>query len=142
MHKQYLVHCFDRDFSTSFYTKMGQKFLWKYDKELDLNLQNLMKQNLMKTTMEECYQRDWQSFDFIKGHVVSLFGFGTDIQNTILQEKCFRSPDTLMFWSTNEEDRFYVRLLPDQIIFVVQYHGFLVPPNKDVKAPDDLLPVL
>jgi hypothetical protein len=39
---------------------MSQKFWWKYDKELpkelDINLQNLM-----KTTMEECRERDWQS---------------------------------------------------------------------------------
>ena len=49
---------FDRDFSTSVYAIMSQKFLWKYDKELpkelDINLQNLM-----KTTMEECRERDW-----------------------------------------------------------------------------------
>jgi hypothetical protein len=116
------------------YGRMGRKFLWKYDKELDLSLQRLM-----STAMQQCDDRDWQSFNFIRRCVVSLFGFGEDIQDTIVQEKCMRHPDNLVLCSANGEDRFYVRWLSHSNTFVVQYHGLLVPPNKDVKAPDDLL---
>ena len=114
---------------------MGRKFLWKNDKELDLSLQRLL-----STAMQEWDHRDWQSFDFIRRRVVSLFGFGADIQDTIVQEKCIRNPENLVLCTANEESRFYVRWFSDSNTFVVQYHGLLVPPSLDVKAPGDLAP--
>jgi hypothetical protein len=119
--------------TTGAYARMGRKFLWKYDKELDLSLQRLL-----ATAMQECESRDWRDFDFIRRRVVALFGFGADIQDTIVQDKCVRHPENLVLCSANGEDRFYVRWLAHSNAFVVQYHGLLAPPSLDVKAPEDL----
>ena len=133
-HNQYLVQIGSVLQCGAGYGRMGRKFLWKYDKELDLSLQRLL-----ATAIQEWDHRDWQSFDFIRWRVVSLIGFEADIQDTIVQEKCIRNPENLVLCSANEESRFYVRWLTHSNTFVVQYHGLLVPPSLDVKAPDDLL---
>lgn len=141
MYNQYLVsHAGDQfhefKLTTGAYDRMGRKFLWKYDKELELNAQRLLSR-----TMQEWDARSWPTFDQVKRLVVSLFGFGADIWDTIEQAKCLYihlsgdddDVNDLILCSANEESRFYVRWLSHSNTFVVQYHGFLVPPSRDVK---------
>jgi len=96
-------------------------------------------QRLLSKTMQEWDASSWQTFDQVKRLVVSLFGFGADIWDTIEQANCTRKIDFLVLCSKDEESKFYVQLKTDSNTFVVRYHGYLVPPNKDVKAPEGLL---
>jgi hypothetical protein len=132
-HNQYLVQGGSVLQCGAGYARMGRKFLWNYEKELASSLQRLL-----TTAMQEWDHRDWQSFDLIRIFVVSLFGFGADIQDSIVQEKCTRYPKKLVLCSANEESHFYVYWLAHLNTFVVQYGGQLVPPSLDVKPPKEL----
>ena len=118
--------------TTGTYARMGQKFVWKYDLELENNLKRLL-----SSSMQE-WDKSWRTFDLVKQHVVSLFGFKEDICNTIEEAKCTRKADFLVLCSKDGESKFVVEWKKDNT-FEIKYHGFLVPPNKDVKAPEDLL---
>ena len=119
--------------TTGTYARMGRAFTWKYDLELENNLKSLL-----YSSMQEC-DKPWSTFDKVKKEVVSLFGFNEDICNTIEETKCTRKIDFLVLCSKDEESKFYVQLQTNSNTFVVRYHGYLVPPNKSVEEPQDLL---
>ena len=119
--------------TTGTYARMSRAFTWKYDLELENNLKSLL-----YSSMQE-WDKPWSTFDKVNKEVVSLFGFNQDICTTIEETKCTRKIDLLVLCSEDEESKFYVQLQTDSNTFVVRYHGYLVPPNKSVKAPEDLL---
>jgi hypothetical protein len=132
---------------TGVYARMGRRFLWTYDKELEVNAQRLLSK-----TMQEWDPSSCPTFVQVKRLVVSLFGFGADIWDTIEQAECLYihsvgvdsvgvedDLNDLILKSSNNESRFYVRWRSHSNTFRVEYFGFLVPPSGDVKAPDNLV---